>query len=425
MIDARVNGARALAPSPTASPMHGFVARVAPGARYAIYPAGRYTRACLEDFNPELLNLDGRRFLGLIDDHATPSGDVRVAKLADAARDWKLDSILILRDTPDRRLFRNIRVAQESGALRHVEIITQPFPTLSAMLAHLDTYHPTCPYEPAFVRACRVADEPLDAPEPTLLVTLDAEAFPGADRDALTLYGRVVRELAAMFADAGFGFTFCVQVNDSPGGMQATPRSALDAVLEILGPGAIGLRGLDHSMPVGGYADEWFAGGLDAVERMTGVRPVYWAPPGWTLSWRSLARVAHAGIRSVRGPWTGPNCRQSGVTTTLRHPLRLSSATLTPYAYADWMFADLDGNRLGDDSVTRMHESLVRFAAEAPCVIELVAQPYRLVGTDWSRRLMIVRRTLQRYKAGGVRLAGVDALKSMRPLREATLAGHR
>lgn len=425
MIDARVTGLRSLAPAPTASPLHGFVARVAPGARYAIYPAGRYTRACLEDFSPDLLNLDERRFLGLIDDHATPAGETRVATLADAARDWKLDSILILRDTPDRQLLRNIRGAQESGVLRHVEIITQPLATLPAMLAHLDTYHPACPYEPSFVRACQLADEPLDAPEPTLLVTLDAEAFPGADRDALVLYGRVVRELAAMFADAGFGFTFCVQVNDSPGGMLATPPAAIDAVLEILGPEAIGLRGLDHSVPDEGYTDEWFARGLDALEKRTGVRPVYWAPPGWTLSWRSLGRLAHAGIRFVRGPWTGPNHRQSSGTTTLRHPLRLSSATLIPYAYADWMFADLDGNRLGDDSVTRMHESLVRFAAQAACVVELVAQPYRLVGTDWSRRLMIVRRTLQRYKAAGVRLAGVDALKSMKPLRKATVAAHQ
>lgn len=423
MIDAMLGGELSLAPSPTASPLHGFIARVAPGARYAIYPAGRYSRACIDDFDPRLLNHDGRRFLGLIDDSCREFSDLPVAPLAAAARDWRLDAILILRDTPEGALQRRVLELQTGeGALRHVEIITQPLPTLPAMLAHLGTYHPACDYEPAFLRTCRAADAPLDAGESTLLVTLDAEAFPAADRDALGLYSRIVREMAGVFADAGCGFTFCVQLSDSCGGMVATPTAAVEAVIEILGRDAIGLHGIDHSMPVEGYTAGWFEQGLAGLQSRFGVRPTYWAPPGWTVNWRTLARLSQAGIRTARGIWTGPNCRRNDTVTTQRFPTRLGSLTLVPYAYVDWMFTDLAGTRFCDDAVMRSHEALAAYAAAAPCVIELVAHPYRLVGADWSRRLMIVRRTLQRYRSAGVRLAGVHALDSLCPARETTHA---
>lgn len=394
-------------PMPLESPLLGFLERVPAGARYAICPLGRYTRACVEDVPAAALEAEGRRLLGFVDDGGREREwyDRPVAPLRDAAG-WPLDALLLLRDTADRRLARRVECMRGEGLLRGVRIIDQPSPTFDAMLAHQATYEPGTEYSPEFLRSCR-SQALTPWAGSTLMLTLDAEMFAYADRDAAWLYPAVMREFTRIVLDAGFSFTLCVQLRDTPGGMLRTPPTVIEDALHALGPEAIALHGWDHAMPSDGYEREWLARGIEELRGRYGVEVEYWAPPGWSLNWRTLRVLEETPIRWVRGIRTGVNVRRGDVVETVRFPYRVGAVWQIPYAYADWMFATADGKRLDDAAIVPWHERLAEFAARGPCRIESVAHPFRLVGRDWRDRLAIVRRSLACYTRRGVTLQAV------------------
>lgn len=413
MIDAPVQ----VAPSPTRSALLGFLSRVQPGQRYAIYPAGRYTLACLEDLPPQCLHDQGRRFIGLIDDNptASPGCDHAVAPLDEAARHWKLDAIIVTRDTHRGDLIRRIGALQNNGPLGRVNVITQPDPTLAAMTAHLGSYHPGCDHEPQFVDACRSAEAANDHPAgSTLLCTLDAEVFAGADAQLQARYAPVVRELCELLADRGFSASLCVQLTDSPGTFLRTPDAVVEAVLDTFGAQTIELHGLDHSMPVEGYSAEWFEHGLDLLQTRYGATANYWAPPGWTLCWRTLATLQGIPkIRAIRGLCSGPNRIRRSDYQTFRFPYAVNGQWQIPYSYVDWMFMEVDLRRCDPTQITPAHQHAARSAAQRPCLMETVAHPFRLVGAEPSERRKILEATLDAYASCGVRIASVAQGLSM------------
>ncbi|MBI5866127.1 MAG: hypothetical protein HZB38_16785 [Planctomycetes bacterium] len=394
--------------SPFDSPLAEFLQRLPAGARYALYPLGRYTRACFADAAEETIAAEGRQLVGFIDDAGSgPWQGKPVATLRDAAEQWRLDAILLLRDTADRALARRIDALRAEGLLDGVQIVDQPAPHLSAMLAHLETYHPACAYSPEFVASCRSAENVFHVKHSSLALTLDAEVFPyGSDAD-LPLFGRVMREFTRILADSGASATLCVQLEDTPGGMRATPPEVVQAFLDAFGPRSIGLHGWNHDMPADGYAFEWFERGLDALRTRYGVRTSYWAPPGWTLSWRTLRVLRRTPIRFGRGVWTGVNVRQAEIVETFRTPYRVGELWQIPYSYADWMFVDVDGRPQDWSLIAKRHAALAEFAAAGPCLIESVAHPFRFVGPDWRERLGVVRDTLRLYVERNVRISGV------------------
>ncbi len=160
----------ALTPSPTKSALLGFLGEVWPGNRYAIYPAGRYTSACMRGVGEEVLESQGRTLVGFIDDFSDSS-------------------------THDGDLMKRIDALQDRK--RSIRVITQPTPTPEAMGAHLGSYSPSCPYPPAFVRACQRHESKTKDRWPsqsTLLCTLDGEVFLGATDEQVADYPRAMRE---------------------------------------------------------------------------------------------------------------------------------------------------------------------------------------------------------------------------------------
>src|SRR5262249_49957613 len=138
-----------------------------------------------------------------------------VGKFHDA-KDWAIDALILTRDTHTGELRRRIESLRAAGRLEGVRLIDQPAQSVEAMLAHLGTYEPGCPYSPQFVAACQSA--PIWQTEhSTLLCTLDAEVFPWGDREARRLYSVVMREFTRLFQRLGFKFTLCVQIHDTPG----------------------------------------------------------------------------------------------------------------------------------------------------------------------------------------------------------------
>jgi hypothetical protein len=402
-----------LAPAAVESPLLGFTARLGPAERYAIYPLGAYTRACVEDLPAGSRIEEDACFLGFVDDRPAQGTFLGrpVATLREAAS-WPLRAILLMRDTQDRALARRIGLLREEGLLDGVRVIDQPAPSLEAMTAHLGTYHPGCGYEAEFVEACRAVDRPLPGAagaRSVLACTMDAEMFPAAGPEEGRRYVRVMRELCRVFDGEGFSFSLCVQLRDTPGGMQRTPDGVVEAVIAGLGSDCIELHGLDHSMPVAGYDAEWFGAALDELERRFGARCRYWAAPGWTVSWRTLRSLARVpAIRAMRGVWTGVNCRQPGVVETYRWPYQVQGRWQIPYSYVDWMFMDAASRALDTGGIPDSHRRLAEFAARGPCLLESIAHPYRLVGTDWRDRLAMVRRTLAEYSRLGVTIQSVS-----------------
>ncbi|MCP4246941.1 MAG: hypothetical protein GY778_07815 [bacterium] len=400
-------------PSPTRSPLLGFLARIEPGQRYALYPAGRYTRACVEDLPEAYLEAEGRRLLGFIDDdpaHRTFLGRP-VATLTDAVATWPIDALVLTRDTHDGRLADRIRMLQEDGRLDGVTVITEPAATLDAMVAHLASYHPSCAYEAEFVQTCRWAEAAAWPQRPdgsTLLCTLDGEVFANAPANGDALYKRVMQEFCQRLADFGFSASLCVQLHDTPGLFLRTPDEVVEAFIDAFGPEAIELHGLDHTMPVEGYDAEWLQRGLDELASRYGVTSRYWAPPGWTLNWRTLSALQQVPqIQAVRGLWSGVNRQQGRTLETFRFPYRVGRHWQIPYSYVDWMFMDYRWRPADWAEIPRWHERLARFASDGPCLMETVAHPFRLVGSDYRKRLELVGRTLQAYATHGVRLAKV------------------
>ncbi len=416
------------APSPLRSPLLGFLRRLPAGARYAIYPLGAYSRACVEDVAPEALGAAGRRLLGFVDDSGAIAEYLGrpVASLRAVAA-WPLDAILILRDTESGRLSANVELLKSEGLLRGVAVVSQPEPALRSMLAHLDTYHPACPYPDEFLANCRASERADGEPAmrgSALILTLDAEVFPYAAPDDARTYESVVDELCRRLRDAGAAATFCVQLEDSPGGMRRTPEGVIEAVLRTLGPRAVALHGVDHAMPSAGYAADWIQRGCDALRRAWGVCTSYWAPPGWTLNWRTLRALRDVPqIRVVRGVWTGVNVRQSRAVTTFRRPYRVDAHWQLPFAYVDWMFADVHGRSLPWEAIAPWHDRLARWAADGPCMVESVAHPFRLVGADWRARLALLSRTLSCYSGRGVRIHGVADALALLPPRQSLEGG--
>lgn len=407
------------APSPIRSALLGFLAQVQPGQRYALYPAGRYTQACIEDTPVDCLESDGRRLIGFVDDDPATAMllDRPIAPLAEVADSWSVDAILLLRDSHDGRLSRRIAVMQGDGRLANVRIVTQPTPTLGAMTAHLGSYQPDCTFSPAFLQVCNAADSvtPSDRPAgSTLLCTMDGEAFVddrGTDRDA---YADVMRAFCGLLSEFGFSASLCVQLHDSPGVFLRTPDAVVETVIDAFGPEAVELHGLDHAMPVEGYAVEWLQRGLSELRTRYGVSSRYWAPPGWTLNWRTLAALSQVPqIQAVRGMASGVNWRWPASPVTFRFPYRVGSVWQIPYAYADWMFMDQRCRPVALGDMVHLHERLARLAAHAPCLMETVVHPYRLVGPDHRHRLSLVRETLAVYASHGVRLAKVKDVGAM------------
>ncbi|MCH7813152.1 MAG: hypothetical protein IID40_03935 [Planctomycetes bacterium] len=406
-------------PSPTRSPLLGFLARIEPGRRYALYPAGRYTRACVEDLPEACLETEGRRLLGFIDDDPDRGSFLGrpVASLSDAVASWPIEALVLTRDTHDGRLAGRIRALQQEGRLDGVTIITQPAATLEAMTAHLATYHPSCVYEPEFVRTCRRADAMAWSQPPdgsTLLCTLDGEVFANAPAGDVALYPHVVRELCRRLADFGFSASLCVQLHDTPGLFLRTPDQVVEAFIDAFGPDAIELHGLDHAMPVEGYEAEWLQQGLDELETRYGVTSRYWAPPGWTLNWRTLAALQQVPqIQAVRGLWSGVNRGQGCTLETFRFPYRIGELWQIPYSYVDWMFMDYRCQPADWADIPGWHERLARFAGAGPCLMETVVHPFRLVGPDYRERLEVAGRTLETYAIHGVRWAKVADVRGM------------
>jgi hypothetical protein len=405
-------------PSPLASPMLGFLARVRAGERYAICPLGNYSRACLDGLSPEVFESDDRRLLGFIDDHPAERtfAGRPVLPMHVAAQHWRIDAMILTRDTHAAAIRNKFNMLRDEGLLASARLIDHPAPTIAAMSAHLGTYHPTCRYDAAFVQSLRSRQPEIECTGSSLICTMDAEAFPVKDDASSRLYGEVMREICSRMADAGFGFSLCVQLRDSQGGMRRTPDDVVHAVLERFGPEAIELHGLDHDMPVEGYAVEWFEQALEELRSRFGAECRYWAPPGWNLNWRSLQSLQSVNqIEAVRGIWSGPNCRRPHAVQTLREPYRVEGLWQLPYSYVDWMFMDMWGKRLDNETLIADHERLAEFAASAPCMVETVVHPFRFVGTDYRERLELFGRTLKTYQHYGVEIVSVaSALNKMR-----------
>ncbi len=400
-----------IVPAPHESALLGFLASIPPGASYAIYPLGRYTRAAVEDLPAGALDADGRSCVGFIDDSAADeqAWDRPIATLNHAACNWELDAIVLSRDMPDGALRRRIDAVRRDGLLARTQIIDHPLPTMNSMLAHLGTYSPSCVYEPRFIGECRTSSAALRVKQTTIALTLDAEMFPQAARGDEELFARITRELCKILADCGASATICVQIQDSPGQMRATPPDVVGAFLGAFGESSIGLHGINHDMPSDGYSTGWLEQGLAQLRTQYGVAPRYWAPPGWTLCWRTLRALRQTSIRYVRGIWTGVNLRQQDWPETFRSPYRISGGLWQiPYCYADWMFSDMQGRRCDWEAIMPAHKALASFAARGPCLIENVAHPFRLVGPDWRERLAIVRETLELMSSQGVRVGGVE-----------------
>lgn len=417
-----------LYPAPWRSALLGFLRRVPEGARYAVYPCGGYTRACMEDCPAEALSAGGRRLVGFVDDGAAmASATVRVAgatdtwpiaPLSQALVEWDLDAILLTRDTADGALRARLDAARRDGSLGRVLIVDRPTPTIEAALAHLGTYHPTCTYDAGLLATFRGADTPPPpiAPRESVLVcTLDAEAFPHGDADLMALYAPVMRAFCALFAEYGFTFSLCVQRRDTPGVGLRTPDAVVEAALDAFGPAAVELHGLDHTMPVAGYDAAWFEQGLAELQAKYGVQATYWAAPGWNVNWRTLRALERVPrIRAMRGVWTGVNWRQPADVEAFRFPYRVGACWQIPYSYVDWMFVDYWGKPQDWSAIEPMHRRLAEFAARGPCIVESVVHPFRLVGTDWRERLEVVRKTLNTYAQAGVRLVSVtEAMRTM------------
>lgn len=421
MIDAPTQ----IAPSPTRSALLGFLTRVQPGQRYAIYPAGRYTLACLEDLPPQCLHDPDRHFVGLIDD--APKSSLRldhpVASLDHAARCWQLDALLLTRDTHHGDLIRRIRTLQDTGLLQGVNVITQPAPTLDAMTAHLGTYRPDANLEPQFIDVCRAADAADAGHHPdgsTLLCTMDAEVFATADAQLQARYAPALKDFCELLTERGFSASLCVQLIDSPGTFLRTPDAVVDTVLRAFGPRAIELHGLDHSMPAEGYTVEWFQRGLDLLESRYGVTARYWAPPGWTLCWRTLAALQHVPqIRAIRGICTGPNRITGSTRQTFRFPYRVTPQWQIPYSYVDWMYLDLNLRQGDPTQIQDAHRQAAKWAATGPCLTETVAHPFRLAGADPAQRRKLLADTLAPYTELGVQITtvaqGLSMLDDMSP----------
>jgi len=400
-------------PSPVRSALLGFLARVQPGQRYALYPAGRYARACLEDMPVDGLESDGRSLIGFVDDEpdaATLHGRP-IAPIAEVADSWPIDAILLLRDTHDGRLSRRIAALQAEGRLAGVDIITDPAPTLDSMAAHLGTYQPDRTFEPAFLASCHAAEAaaPSDrSSTSTLMCTMDGEAFVDGRGGESNAYTDVMRAFCRLLSEFGFSASLCVQLNDSPDVFLKTPDAVVEAVIEAFGPEAVELHGWDHSMPVEGYTVDWLTRGIDELKTRYGVSSHYWAPPGWTLNWRTLEALRHVPeIHAVRGIASGVNWRDPAAPATFRFPYRVGSVWQLPYAYVDWLFMDHRCQPVASSDMLHLHERLAEFAGQGPCLMETVVHPYRLVGPDAGDRLTRVRETLAVYAAKGVRLAKV------------------
>lgn len=400
-----------IVPAPHESALLGFLARIPPGACYAIYPMGRYSRAALEDLPPGALDADGRSCIGFIDDSAADeqAWDRPIATLEHAARNWELDAIVLTRDTHDTALRRRIDALQREGLLPRTLIVDRPLPTLNSMLAHLGSYSPSCKYEPRFIGECRTSSNALRLAHTTIALTLDAERFPYAAEIDGPLYAEVMREFCAVLAGCGASATLCVQIQDSSGQMRATPPEVVYAFLDQFGPESVALHGINHDMPSDGYSADWLEQGLAQLRAQYGVETRYWAPPGWTCSWRTLRVLRKTAIRYVRGIWTGVNLRQQDWPETFRAPYRIQSGLWQiPYCYVDWMFNDLQGRRCDWEAIMPAHKALASFAARGPCLVESVAHPFRMVGPDWRERLAIVRDTLEMMTAQGVQVGGVE-----------------
>lgn len=109
------------------------IAKLPPGARYALYGAGRYTRNRIAGLTPADFAAAGRVLVGVIDDTAALPPvleGVPLLSLREAAAQWDLTHLVLATDTYQTRLAANIATGRNEGWLS-AAIAIQAVPALT------------------------------------------------------------------------------------------------------------------------------------------------------------------------------------------------------------------------------------------------------------------------------------------------------
>jgi len=118
---------------------------------------------------------------------------------------------------------------------------------------------------------------------------------PPDDEAAHAIYRRATPRLVALFADEGIDATFFAIGRDlADPAAAATLRELSEAGHEIANHSLDHLYDLTRRDPA--TIHEQVAGGADAIERATGVRPQGFRAPGYTITDAVFDALAHAGV---------------------------------------------------------------------------------------------------------------------------------